>query len=162
MGIKNSASLIKNNLGKLQVAMHRLTLKDVMVGIPKDETERKEGEINNATIGYIMDNGAPEMNIPARPTLIPGVEAVGDKVAKQLGMGARASVKGNLEAVETSLNRAGLIAQNSVKAKINSNVGPALAPNTLAARRRRGRTGTKTLVDTAQYRNSITYVIRSK
>jgi hypothetical protein len=50
----------------------------------------------------------------------------------------------------------------SVKAKINSNIQPKLADSTLEARRRRGVTRENTLVDTAQLRNSVTHVIRSK
>jgi len=47
-----------------------------------------------------------------------------------------------------------------VKAKISSGPFKKLADATLAARRRRGRTGTKPLQDTDQLLNSVTYVMR--
>jgi phage gpG-like protein len=163
MAFKTGAVKVLDKLPKLLAAMNSLTMKDVMVGIPKEETARDDtGPLNNATIGYIMEHGAPEANIPARPFLIPGVEACKDKVAKQLAGAAKGAVQGNAIGIEEGLERAGLLAQNSVRAKINSGIGPSLAPSTIAARKRRGRTGTKPLIDTGQLRNSITYVVRSK
>jgi len=75
---------------------------------------------------------------------------------------------------------AGLAAQSSVRALISSGIGPALSEATLRNRARRGRKGAKEelasraagqqpstelakpLIDTAQYRNSITYVLRKR
>jgi hypothetical protein len=160
----NAAKLIKNNYAKLQQKFAKMALQDVLIGIPSDKSARKEdgAEINNATIGYLMDHGVPELNIPARPALVPGIDAVSDKIQKALGAAAKASLHGDPAAVEKAMNRVGLIGQNSVKALINSGLSPMLAAGTLAARRRRGRTGTKPLIDTGQYRNSITYVLRSR
>ena len=67
----------------------------------------------------------------------------------------------NPSAVLTAKNKAGLIAQNSVKATITAGEGFApLAESTLAARKRRGVSRTKPLIDTGSLLNSITYVIR--
>lgn len=93
---------------------------------------------------------------------MPGVQDARPKFEPQLQKGVEAALDGDLEKVNRSLNRAGLVAQNSVRAKINSNIPPKLADSTLAARRRRGVTRENTLVDTGQYRNAITYVIRKK
>jgi hypothetical protein len=50
-----------------------------------------------------------------------------------------------------------------VRAFITAGQGFApLAAATLAARRRKGRTGTKPLIDTGQLRRAITYVLRRK
>ena len=57
------------------------------------------------------------------------------------------------------MRAAGMEASASVKNKIDSNVPPELSERTLAARKRRGVTRTDTLVDTGQFRNSITYVV---
>lgn len=54
-------------------------MKEVLIGIPMSTTERPDGEITNAELGYIHEYGAPEANIPARPFLIPGVESVKGK-----------------------------------------------------------------------------------
>ncbi len=158
---KSLASIISNKLPKLKTAMHELTLKSVLVGIPSDKTARDDdAPINNATIGYIMEHGAPEQNIPARPFLIPGIRESKERVAKQFKLAAQKSLKGDKDAAEQGLNRAGLIAQNAVRKVINAGIAPALTSGTLAARRRRGRTGTKPLIDTGQTRNSITFVVR--
>ena len=47
-------------------------------------------------------------------------------------------------------------------AVIHPTLADALAPVTLAQRRRRGRTGEKPLIDTAQMQRSVTHVVRPK
>lgn len=184
--LKVGANLIKNNLPKLKMRLEALAKQEVLVGIPaetgmarKDETAES---LNNATIGYIMEHGAPEANIPARPWLVPGIEAVKGNIIDQFRKIAKLQMKGDKEAIERGLNRTGMIAQNSVRKLINSGIAPALATSTLQARARRGRKGAraelearktqqgprvsigsaKPLIDTGQLRNSITYVLRSK
>lgn len=145
-------------------SLHALTGRDVLVGIPSSATARKEkGEpMDNATLGYIHEFGAPRANIPARPFLIPGIENGKDAINKQLQAATVAALSGNADEVDRRLHAAGLTAQNYVRARINSGIPPALTDATLAARRRRGRTGDKPLIDTGQLRNAITYVIRKK
>ncbi|CAN0620502.1 conserved protein of unknown function [Burkholderia multivorans] len=141
-----------------------LVQKEVLVGVPDSTAGRKDdGEpISNAEIGYIQEHGSPANNIPARPHLVPGVQDAQPKFTPQLQKGVEAALDGDLEQVDRRLGSAGLIAQNSVRAKVNSNIAPELADSTLEARRRRGVTRENTLVDSGQYRNSITYVIRKK
>ena len=161
MSTKNAAELVKNNLLKLMVNLRKIEMKSVMIGVPADHTERKEGDpITNASIGYIMEHGSPINNIPARPHLAPGVREATPKFTKYLVQAGQAVLKGDNP--DRFLNMAGMVASSSVKNKINSNIGPALKEGTLAARRRRGHKSTKTLVETAQYRNSITYVLRDE
>ncbi|MCA8160562.1 hypothetical protein [Burkholderia cepacia] len=153
-----------DRLDEVLKSISGLVQKEVLVGVPDSTAGRKdEGEpLSNAEIGYIMENGSPANNIPARPHLVPGVQDARPKFEPQLQKGVEAALDGDLEKVDRSLNRAGLVAQNSVRAKINSNIQPKLADSTLAARRRRGVMRENTLVDTAQYRNAITYVVRKK
>ena len=153
-----------DRLDEVLKSINGLVQKEVLVGVPDSTAGRKnEGEpLSNAEIGYIMENGSPANNIPARPHLVPGVQDARPKFEPQLQKGVEAALDGDLEKVDRSLNRAGLVAQNSVRAKINSNIQPKLGDSTLAARRRRGVMRENTLVDTAQYRNSITYVVRKK
>lgn len=159
MSTKQAAELIQDNLKKLLVKLRKIELKSVMIGVPADHTERSEGDpITNASIGYIMEHGSPANNIPARPHLAPGVREATPKFTKYMVQAGQAALKG--ENPDRFLNMAGMVAASSVKNKINSNVGPALKEGTLAARRRRGHKSTKTLVETAQYRNAITYVLR--
>lgn len=153
-----------DRLDEVLKSISGLMQKEVLVGVPDSTAGRKdEGEpLSNAEIGYILENGSPANNIPERPHLVPGVEDARPKFEPQLQKGVEAALDGDLEKVDRSLNRAGLVAVNSVRAKINSNIPPKLADSTLAARRRRGVTRENTLVDTGQYRNSITYVVRKK
>lgn len=140
-------------------AVELATSRDVLVGVPSTGPTR-DGSINNASLAYIHDNGAPEAGIPARPFMRPGIEAVQSEIKQRFTNIAMAAFEGRAAAVVAGLNAMGLRAANSIKLTINSNIPPPLAPATLAARRRRGVTRTNTLVDTAQMRNSITYVIR--
>lgn len=57
---------------------------------------------------------------------------------------------------EAILGAVGADLAEEVRNTIDSNVPPALAPPTLAARRRRGNTSERTLVDTDEMRKSIT------
>ncbi|WP_423196787.1 Bacteriophage protein [Cupriavidus sp. H19C3] len=137
--------------------------KQVLVGIPDSAPERKDDEpLSNAAIGYIQETGSPANNLPARPFLVPGVASAEEKTVPQLQKAVEAALDGDLPRAEKRMASAGLAAQNSVRAKINSGIAPQLKDSTLAARRRRGRTGTVPLIDTGQLRNSITYVIRKK
>lgn len=153
-----------DRLDEILKSFSGLVQKEVLVGVPDSTAGRKDqGEpLSNAEIGYILENGSPANNIPARPHLVPGVQDARPKFEPQLQKGVEAALDGDLEKVERSMNRAGLVAQNSVRAKVNSNIQPKLADSTLDARRRRGVMRENTLVDTAQYRNSITYVVRKK
>lgn len=153
----------KDILPQVLASLKRLAATDVLVGIPAQSPERGDGEpINNATLGYIHENGAPAAGIPARPFLVPGVSAAGAPMALQLKKAAQAALVGNPRVVDQRLHAAGLVAEASVKNTINAGVEPALADSTIAARERRGRTGTVPLIDTGKLRNSITHVVRRK
>jgi hypothetical protein len=160
--MKSGATMTVDNMQAIIDAINRLSGKDVLVGIPDSAPERKEAPISNAQIGYILDKGSPAKNIPARPWLVPGVQDVQTQCAERLKKGATAALSGNPSGADAALTAAGLTAEMSVKAKINSNIQPKLADSTLEARRRRGVTRENTLVDTAQLRNSVTHVIRNK
>lgn len=151
-----------DRLDGVLASINELVKKQVLVGVPDSAPDRKEGPLSNAQIGYILEHGSPANNLPPRPHLLPGVQDARPKVEPELQAGVNAALDGDAQMVDTRLNRAGIVAASSVKAKINSNVQPALSERTLADRRRRGVTRENTLVDTAQYRNSITHVVRKK
>lgn len=151
-----------DRLDGVLASINELVKKQVLVGVPDSAPDRKEGPLSNAQIGYILEHGSPANNLPPRPHLLPGVQDARPKVEPELQAGVTAALDGDAQMVDTRLNRAGIVAASSVKAKINSNVQPALSERTLADRRRRGVTRENTLVDTAQYRNSITHVVRKK
>jgi len=63
--------------------------------------------------------------------------------------------------ITAALTKAGIVAQNSVKAAITKGEGFApLADATVKARQRKGFKGTKPLIRTGQLRNSITYIVK--
>lgn len=165
---RNAASVVMRSV-------RELTKSEVLVGVPAENAGRspEPGEqgapLNNAEIGYIHEFGSTieganggEVVIPPRPHLIPGITGAKDKIARALGAGAMAALSGKADGPDIALNKAGLIGQAAVRGKITEGDFTPLAPATLAKRRAKGRTGTKPLIDTGAYRNSINYVVRKK
>lgn len=137
----------------------------VLVGIPAENALRKPepgepAKVNNALLGYIHQNGSPAKNIPARPFLPEGVRNAQEEIADVLESDIRKTLSGRGGSSDQTLNKVGLIAQAAVRKKITDGPFVPLAPKTLAKRRKKGRTGTKPLIDTAQLRTSINYVVR--
>lgn len=143
-------------------ALKTLANKDVLVGIPESKDERDDGDIGNAAIGYINENGSPAQNIPPRPHLKPGVKSVEQDFMPHLKAAAQKALEGNAEGAVMSLDRAGTVAANGVKRYITITGFTPLADATIANRLRRGRTGNKPLIDTGEYRRSITNIVRGK
>ena len=158
-----SVTTTKDEVALLLRGVRNLTKRETLVGVPDITAGRTTaGPMNNATIGYIQENGAPEAHIPPRPFLVPGVQSVLDKIATVLEASARKTVQGDPDAGEQSLVAIGLIAQNAVQAKITNGPFVPLAPATIAKRKARGLTRTKPLIDTGALRQAIRYVIRRK
>ena len=181
-----------DSTASVRASIRALLKKEILVGIPAEDAERYQpgagsAQVNNAMIGYWMEYGIPSRNVPARPSLIPGIQSVINPVADQLAGAARAAVTRDADGAENRLHAAGLIASAGVKNYINAGVGPALSEYTLRKRAARGGGSTiaaaaqeeldnranvpgyapsldlaKPLVDTAQFRNAITYVIKAR
>lgn len=163
--MKSGLTVRADNAQSILDALKTLANKDVLVGIPESKDERQgdsEGEFGNAGIGYINENGSPKQNIPARPHLKPGVRSVEQDYLPHLKAAAQKALDGNAEGAVTSLDRAGTVAANGVKRYITITGFIALSDVTLAQRRKRGRTGNKPLIDTGEYRRSITHIVRDK
>ena len=156
--MQSGMQMITDALPDLLRRLAAVAQRDVLVGVPAGEA-RDDGP-TNAEIGYQNEFGSPANNIPARPHLLPGVAAVQDKVVAKLTRAADAAASGRVSDAERHLHAAGLLAQNSVRRTLTTAAYRPLSERTLAERRARGRTGTKPLIDTGQYRNSITYVVR--
>lgn len=133
----------------------------VLVGIPEEDTKRKEdAPINNATLLAINNFGSPMNNIPARPVMSIGIRNAQAEIAEQFKKAVIDSLSKGLSALSTYYNRAGIIASNSIKKAINSQEGiDPPAESTIAAREARGFKGEKALIVTGQMRNAITYVV---
>ena len=156
--MQSGMQMITDALPDLLRRLAAVAQRDVLVGVPAGEA-RDDGP-TNAEIGYQNEFGSPANNIPARPHLLPGVAAVQDKVATRLTQAADAAASGRVSDAERHLHAAGLLAQNSVRRTLTTSAYRPLSERTLSERRARGRTGTKPLIDTGQYRRSITYVVR--
>lgn len=160
--MKSGLTVRSDSAQSILDALKTLANKDVLVGIPESKDERDDGDIGNAAIGYINENGSPAQNIPPRPHLKPGVRSVEQDFMPHLKTAARKALEGDAEAAVTSLDRAGTVAANGVKRYITITGFTPLADATIANRLRRGRTGNKPLIDTGEYRRSITHVVRDK
>jgi hypothetical protein len=185
--LKNAARLLVDKLPKLKTSFAKLSSKDVLVGVPREDATRNDDshnreEMNNATLAYIHDNGSPAQNIPARPFMKPGVENAKDGIVSNFKNAAKKAMEADDEAIERSLNKAGLLTASSMKSVINAGIAPALKYSTLLGRIRNrtsvkgakaeiaarnagevaGLTNAKPLIATGQMRNSITYVLRNK
>ncbi len=187
--MKSGATMTADKMAALIRSIAKLAKKDVLVGIPDSAPERTDTPITNAQIGYIMETGSPAQNVPARPFLVPGVQDVRSECAERLKQGATDALDGNDAGTMRALTAAGLIAEQSVKKMIGSNIPPALSPETIRNRRRSRQTqsmrksekdylkavdsgtdpavaqaaaGIIPLINTGSLRNSITHVVREK
>lgn len=177
----------KKNVADVLASVRTLLDAEVLVGVPSDTTERDpalamsdDSTVTNAALAYIHDQGAPEVGIPARPFMLPGIEEARPEIEKRMAMAMRAGMRGNAIAAEQSMHQVGLVAQTAIRKKIDDGIPPPLSDYTLKKRAERGRRGAmfeldrrakgyeplmvlaKPLVDTGEMRKSITYVIRSR
>lgn len=182
-----SLKVTGRDLQAIRDSMRNLANHEVLVGIPEGAQARepdadgKAPPINNATIAFIQDNGAPEDNIPARPFMRPGIDSVNERLGDMLVAAAVAVVKDPKTDVMARLTRVGITAATAIKKAINAGIPPPLSERTLRARANRGTKGrkgaklelelrdagwapsvdfAKPLIDTGQLRNSITFVLR--
>ncbi|EPT4022343.1 hypothetical protein ACVQMG_000502 [Enterobacter roggenkampii] len=189
--MKSGLKVTGDSAESIIAAIKEMAKKDVLVGIPEEDSDREDVPFGNAAIGYINENGSPAQNIPARPHLVPGVKSVQDKTIPELRSAALAVLSGDIAGAEVALNRAGTIAADGVKRFITTADFVPLADSTIAARARRGRKGAskelerrdaggkidavneasgqmvsnenaRPLIDTGQYRRAITHVVRDK
>jgi len=180
--VNEHLEILEDNTDKVVAAIKRIANASVMVGIPSDREQphyndtgnpapvkRKEGDINNATLGYIHETGAPAANIPARPWLSPGVRESSRQWRTYMMQAGKAAFEGKPDIMDKALHAAGVTAVSAVKNRITSGLQPELAQATIDARRRRTPSrqarvadDTTPLVDTAQMLNSISYVVRNR
>jgi len=176
--MKVSVKTVTDRTTGLRQAMAALTQQIVVVGIPAAKGARggdEDGAVTNSQLGFIHEHGSPARNIPARPFLAPGVRAAQEAIIAQLRGAARRALDGHARAVGVALDRAGIIAQNSVRARFVDNDWEPLSDATLdkrppsdpgedgkRKRSRRERGAVNPLIDTAQMRKSVTYEVRKR
>jgi len=181
--------VLEDNRATVANAIQRLANTTIMVGIPSDQEQPHYDEqggkakgtnkrtdnvpVNNATLGYIHETGAPAANIPARPFLSPGVRNSRRAWEPYMIRAGHLAFAGKMDDAEHAWHAAGMKAVEGVKTRIESNIPPPLAQATVDARRirstgssyrRKAMTASDTtaLIDTAQMINSVSYVIRHR
>lgn len=183
--MKSGVSVVVDKSRNLEGSLRTLASLEVLVGIPADKGERKADPENpggepmtNAQLGYIHETGSPKRNIPARPFLKPGIRKAKRPITDQLRAAALAALDGNDGGVRAAYEKAGLIAQNSVRAQfVDGDLAP-LAESTLdkrpkATRDEKGRItkrpksrresgAVNPLILTGQLRKSVSYVVRKR
>lgn len=123
-------------------AIAALGAQRTMVGWPQSTADRDAfGDMNNPTLAYIHNNGAPEANIPARPALDIGIRKAQGKINERLKKAGRAALDGNRAASLAQMQRMGQEAADSVRAAIADGIPPPLKSSTLRARARQRRYG---------------------
>jgi hypothetical protein len=159
-------TVLRDNLSKVSKSIDALGKARVMVGVPADKASRSGDTINNAALAYIQENGAPEVNIPPRPFMKPGVASVQPQIAAGLKKAGEFALQGRSDAVDRQFHRVGAIGRDAIKAKITDGPFVPLKPSTIAARKSkrksRNNTDVKPLIDTGALRASISYVIREE
>lgn len=150
----------KDHVAALTAALQALTKQDVMIGVPQEQTVRKEGDgVTNAELAYLHTNGSPLQNIPARPFLVPSFKANMAALMASQKRVFKAAVEGDKSEVNANMQKTGLIGQNAAKGWFTDPRNE-WAPNTPYTIARKG--SDRPLIDTGALRNSIVYVIRGK
>lgn len=173
----------RDNIAAVVAAVRLLTSKEILVGIPGANAERREDgdPITNVELGYIHEFGAPEQNIPARPFLIPGIRSIRGTIIERMRKVGMTALSGNTDKVQEQLEALGTAAASAVQRKITDGPFEPLKESTKLARlrrmqryqkaseskrekmRRKWLAGTfKPLIDTGALRQSITFVIDEK
>lgn len=130
-------------MGPITRAVTALTKKRLLVGIPGDaparpaEPGQKGTPPSNALLGYTLETGAPDRNLPARPFLVPGVENAKPDIERGMHRAAVAAFSGNAEGIETGFRQAGFAAENAVKQKMLDGPFAPLSARTIEQRARR-------------------------
>jgi len=166
----------------LRGSLAALTRKHVLVGIPATTAQERMQDIvqiaagasgsrrkkilqaaasnmiNNAELMYIHTNGSPLKSIPARPVIEPAItdRENSDLIVSELKLAAEAALSGNSDAVTTHLTRAGMIAQNVVRAWF-TNPKNHWAPNAPSTIARKG--SDRPLIEWGELRKAVAYVL---
>ena len=157
-----SVKVTEDKVDLFNESIEALRSSEVLVGIPSTNTTRRDGFANNAAIMAINEFGSPANNIPARPVFQIGIRNAEDEISDAFRRAAESIGDGKPD-VERYLNRAGIVASNSIKKVINSQEGiDPPSPYTLRLRKEMGFQGEKALLVTGQLRGSITYLVVKK
>jgi len=116
---------------------------------------------NKAHEMYIHEHGSPAWHVPPRPIIEPAIEDPDNKkfITEDLGEAAKAVLNGDSAKAKQGLQKAGMDAQNIVRDWF-TNPRNNWAPNAPSTIKAKG--SERPLIDTAELRKSIHYVIHKK
>jgi hypothetical protein len=178
----------KGDLNRLTKLLKDLEQIEVLVGVPEAKSSRKSGEITNAELLYIHTHGSPLHHVPARPVVEAAIEYPENKQKLTVGMRkvGELILQNNRREAKKQVKVVGMMAQNMARDWFTNpaNGWPPNAPSTIERKARkvyklsryktektkmkyRARLGAllafgvfNPLIDTAQLRKSIVYVVR--
>lgn len=181
--IRPGVTVVIDRTKALAQGIRELVGSRVLVGFPEGQEVREDGSgLNNATLAYIHNSGAPEAGIPQREFMESGIETAKKPITDWLGAAAKLALQGKAATVGAALSGAGIAGVSGIKGRIASGIPPPLKQSTVNARRSRRtskmsafdkarsdyrRKATKPehttpLIDTADMLGSVTYVIERK
>jgi phage gpG-like protein len=147
MGLLVGVRIIDRGYGEAIRALASLRGAEVQVGVMGDEDLVKIATIN--------EFGSNDGHVPARPFLRVAIDAnretIDNEVLKQTRL-----VAYNRRTIPQALAEVGVVIKGKIVNQINSNMGPANAPSTVA---KKG--SSRTLVDTGELRDSISFQVRT-
>lgn len=164
MPVKSTLKRTGPGLGPIEKAVARLAKTRLLVGVPGDAAPRpavpgqKGTPPSNALVGYIMETGDAEMNIPARPFLRPGVRAALPEVQKGFHFAVVGALSGRPSDIAKGFEYAGSAAVGSVKATMQAGGFAPLAQSTIEARARRKYKDTGRAIGTKSSRDARSYL----
>lgn len=154
---------------KIKDALQFLKDTPVYVGVPENKTVRRkeDGEkvaITNAELMFIHTNGSPRNNIPARPVIEPAIEDDKERISKMFKDAGQTMMNQGKDAAMKKLKLIGMRAQKVCRAWFVNpkNNWPPNSPATIAAKRAKGATKPRPLIDTGQLIRSIIYFVETK
>ena len=141
----------------VQKSIKELKKIDVLVGVPQEETDRREESITNAELLYIHTNGSPANNIPPRPIIEPAIQDAKEEIGILLKEAILKALEGDTDSAVAGMEKAGLQGENAAKGWFTNpkNNWTANAESTI---KQKG--SSRPLIDTAQLRKSITHVVK--
>lgn len=191
MSLPKNIKITKDRTQSVYKGIALLASNRVMAGVPASTASRKDdgdsGPLNNAEIMKIHEDGAPEVNIPARPVVYPAIKSIRNEIPKMLGAAGVSALNGKADRAMKQLMALGLLAQNALRERITEGPFVPLSPKTIANRFRQRRTkgmragevkyldliakgsspadaqvqaDIKPLINTGQLRRALTFVIR--
>ena len=114
--------------------------------------------LSNGAIGYILETGAPERNLPARPFLVPGVRAALPEIRKGMHKAVVAALSGKPGDIDKGLDEAGLMAVASVQQTMIAGGFVPLSDRTIETRARRRYPDTGKLVNSKSSRDARAFL----